>query len=158
MNRTVRLVCSLGLAAVVAAAPALADVWKIDASHSSAQFSVTHLMISTVRGAFGTMSGTVEYDGKSVASIKDQMCLDVHRSDNAVHDRLIDAIDVVGAELRREQPLFANARSVRNALDRARLRQADRHLAAGIVRVDDLSIIEGADIRASRVFQATTEA
>ena len=55
--------------------------------------------------------------------------------------------------LRREQPLFANARSVRNALDRARLRQANRHLAAGVVRVDDLSIIEGSDIRASRVFQ-----
>ena len=58
--------------------------------------------------------------------------------------------------LRREQPLFANARSVRNALDRARLRQANRHLAAGIVKVDDLSIIEGSDIRASRVFQSTT--
>ncbi len=76
MNRTVRLVCSLGLAAVVAAAPALADVWKIDASHSSAQFSVTHLMISTVRGAFGTMSGTVEYDGKSVASVKVDVTID----------------------------------------------------------------------------------
>jgi probable Rubsico expression protein CbbX len=58
--------------------------------------------------------------------------------------------------LRREQPLFANARSVRNALDRARLRQANRHLAAGLVSVDDLSIIEGSDFRASRVFQAST--
>ena len=76
MNRTVRLVCSLGLAAVVAAAPALADVWKIDASHSSAQFSVTHLMISTVRGDFGSMSGTVEFDGKSVGSIKVDATID----------------------------------------------------------------------------------
>ncbi len=76
MNRTLRLACSFGLASIVAAAPALADVWKIDASHSSAQFSVTHLMISTVRGGFGTMSGTVEYDGKSVASIKVDVTID----------------------------------------------------------------------------------
>ncbi len=56
--------------------------------------------------------------------------------------------------LRRVQPHFANARWVRNALDRARLRQADRHVAAGVVRIDDLSVIEAADIRASRVFDA----
>ena len=69
-----------------------------------------------------------------------------------------DARDALGdyLALRREQPHFANARSVRNALDRARLRQANRHLATGIVKIDDLSIIEGTDIRASRVFQSTT--
>ena len=53
-----------------------ADIWQIDGAHSSAQFSVTHLMISTVRGEFGTMSGTVEYDGKSVASIKADVSID----------------------------------------------------------------------------------
>ncbi|MHB1090563.1 MAG: CbbX protein [Ilumatobacteraceae bacterium] len=57
--------------------------------------------------------------------------------------------------LRRQQPHFANARSIRNALDRARLRQANRHLTAGIVKIHDLSVIEGADIRASRVFSTT---
>ena len=69
-----------------------------------------------------------------------------------------DARDALGdyLALRREQPHFANARSIRNALDRARLRQAGRHLSAGIVKVDDLSIIEGSDIRASRVFDSTS--
>jgi probable Rubsico expression protein CbbX len=55
---------------------------------------------------------------------------------------------------RRTQPHFANARSIRNALDRARLRQANRlfeRRAEGISR-DALSTIEDADIRASRVF------
>jgi hypothetical protein len=56
--------------------------------------------------------------------------------------------------LRREQPNFANARSLRNALDRARLRQARRLLEAGIVDADMLMTIEAADIRASRVFDA----
>jgi probable Rubsico expression protein CbbX len=57
--------------------------------------------------------------------------------------------------LRVAQPHFANARSVRNALDRARLRQAsrlftqpDRELSA-----DDLMTIAASDILASRVFQ-----
>jgi probable Rubsico expression protein CbbX len=57
-------------------------------------------------------------------------------------------------ELRRVQPNFANARSVRNALDRARLRQARRLLEAGRVDAEMLMTIEGADIRASRVFDA----
>ena len=76
MTRTVRFVSSLAFAAIAAMAPAAADVWKIDGAHSSAQFSVTHLMISTVRGDFGSMSGTVEFDGKSVGSIKVDATID----------------------------------------------------------------------------------
>jgi probable Rubsico expression protein CbbX len=55
------------------------------------------------------------------------------------------------------QPLFANARSIRNALDRARLRQANRLFAAGDreLTLDALTTIEAEDIRRSRVFQQT---
>ena len=76
----------------------------------------------------------------------------------ATHYRFgADAREAFDAYLQRRitQPHFANARSVRNALDRARLRQAsrlyvdrDRELSA-----DDLSTIEPADILASRVFR-----
>jgi probable Rubsico expression protein CbbX len=59
-------------------------------------------------------------------------------------------------ELRMRQPRFAHARSVRNALERARLRHANRvYEAARIGRVptiEDLVRIEEEDIRASRVF------
>ena len=58
------------LVAVALAAPAAAETWQIDSSHSNVVFSVTHLMISTVRGEFGPPTGTVEYDGKDVSSIK----------------------------------------------------------------------------------------
>jgi hypothetical protein len=53
------------------------------------------------------------------------------------------------------QPHFANARSVRNALDRARLRQASRLFADKDREFtpDDLTTIAEPDIRASRVFQ-----
>jgi probable Rubsico expression protein CbbX len=53
------------------------------------------------------------------------------------------------------QPHFANARSVRNALDRMRLRQASRLFAdrdRALTR-DDLTTLTAADIRASRVFK-----
>jgi probable Rubsico expression protein CbbX len=55
---------------------------------------------------------------------------------------------------RRTQPHFANARSIRNALDRARLRQANRLFAGatGPLNANQLSEIDAADIRASRVF------
>jgi len=56
--------------------------------------------------------------------------------------------------LRRQQANFANARSLRNALDRARLRQARRLLEAGRVDAAMLMTIEAEDIRASRVFDA----
>jgi probable Rubsico expression protein CbbX len=60
-------------------------------------------------------------------------------------------------EKRKLQPHFANARSIRNALDRARLRQANRLFNDAIqhkkhTTADDLSLITEADIRASRVF------
>ena len=58
-------------------------------------------------------------------------------------------------QLRIGQPHFANARSVRNALDRARLRQASRLFAERDRELsrDDLTTIEAQDILASRLFK-----
>ncbi len=56
---------------------------------------------------------------------------------------------------RREQPRFANARSIRNAIDRARLRQAGRLFdRGGVLHRSDLETIEQADLLASRVMGA----
>jgi len=60
---------------------------------------------------------------------------------------------------RKTQPLFANARSIRNALDRIRLRQANR-LVSRLDRVltsEDVMSIEAADVLASRVFAQQEE-
>jgi probable Rubsico expression protein CbbX len=56
--------------------------------------------------------------------------------------------------LRMQKPHFANARSIRNALDRARLRQANRLFAraGGEITREELMTIEAEDLRASRVF------
>jgi polyisoprenoid-binding protein YceI len=53
------------------------NTWSIDSNHSSAGFSVKHMMVSTVRGTLGKVSGTIEYDGKSAASIKADVTIDV---------------------------------------------------------------------------------
>ena len=57
-------------------------------------------------------------------------------------------------KLRKKQPHFANARSIRNAMDRARLRQANRvfNNSEGPIGASFLSQIEDIDIRQSRVF------
>ena len=58
-------------------------------------------------------------------------------------------------DLRMARPRFANARSVRNALERMRLRQANRLVAAGReLGRDDLMTLTEADVRGSRVFAA----
>lgn len=62
-------------------------------------------------------------------------------------------------ERRMQLPFFANARSIRNAIDRARMRQASRlfhGLSRSLTRLD-LMTIEAADITASRVFIGEVE-
>jgi probable Rubsico expression protein CbbX len=60
---------------------------------------------------------------------------------------------------RMQLPFFANARSIRNAIDRARMRQANRLFTGMGQRVSksDLMTIEAEDITASRVFQGEVE-
>ena len=58
--------------------------------------------------------------------------------------------------LRKTQPLFSNARSIRNALDRMRVRQANRLVAdlGRVLNADDIMSLEVSDVLASRVFSA----
>lgn len=67
VSRT-RFLFSAGL--VFFASPALhaqQTTWRIDSNHSGAHFSVRHMMISTVRGEFTGIAGTVLYDPKDSA-------------------------------------------------------------------------------------------
>ena len=50
--------------------------WHIDPQHSSAQFSVKHMMISTVRGQFGGVRGAVVYDPKNPTSATVEATID----------------------------------------------------------------------------------
>jgi polyisoprenoid-binding protein YceI len=99
MNRFTRFVSAAAVVTIVAVAPAAAETWQLDPAHTSAQFSVTHMMVSTVRGAFGATSGTVEYDGTSVASIKvdatiDTTTITTHNEKRDGHLKSPDFFDV----------------------------------------------------------------
>jgi polyisoprenoid-binding protein YceI len=55
---------------------AQAPAWQIDSAHSAAQFAVTHMMVSKVRGQFNKLSGTVNWDGKTFGSASVDIVID----------------------------------------------------------------------------------
>lgn len=60
-----RKILGLLLAIVAVCGSALAaDEYKVDPNHSSVNFSVTHMMVSTVNGRFNTFEGKILYDDK----------------------------------------------------------------------------------------------
>jgi len=75
------------IALLVTAAPAFAQTWQIDTAHSRAQFTVRHLMISNIRGDFGAVTGTVDYDGKDVTKAKVNATIDVKSISTRVEKR-----------------------------------------------------------------------
>lgn len=73
--------------------------YQIDPRHSSAQFAVTHLMISTVRGEFHAVNGTVVFDDSDVAKSSvnvtiDATTVDTREPDRDKHLRSADFFDV----------------------------------------------------------------
>src|SRR5437899_8272834 len=79
---TAGLVAALSLPAGAATAE-----WKIDPQHSSAQFSVRHMAISTVRGAFSKVTGSVVFDDKDVSKSTVEVTIDANSVDTRVPDR-----------------------------------------------------------------------
>jgi polyisoprenoid-binding protein YceI len=53
------------------------NTWTVDSGHSSASFSVKHMLVSTVRGTLGPIKGTIEYDGSTPDSLKADVSIDV---------------------------------------------------------------------------------
>jgi len=94
-----------------------------------------------------------DYSQEELLAIAQKMVEQMnYRLDGAAQEAMRDYIPH-----RVTQPHFANARSIRNALDRSRLRQANRIFASasGPLTASELSEISAADILASRVFNFT---
>jgi len=90
---------ALTLAAL--ASPAAAQTWKIDTAHSSASFTVRHMMVSNVHGRFGKVEGTIVFDGKNIAGVTAQATIDATTitTDNEKRDAHLkspDFFDVAG--------------------------------------------------------------
>lgn len=51
--------------------------WTIDTLHSTAHFAVRHMMIATVRGQFGGVRGSVQFDPKNPTAARVEATIDV---------------------------------------------------------------------------------
>ncbi len=75
--KLIQWAAGIGLAAVLAvSANAGTSTWQIDPKHSDAQFAVTHLMISTVRGEFHSINGTVILDDQNISNSSVNVTID----------------------------------------------------------------------------------
>ena len=72
---------------MVVSAAAQAGTWKIDPNHSAAQFSVRHLGVSTVRGAFMKVSGSASYDPADPSKNSVDVTIDASSVDTRVQMR-----------------------------------------------------------------------
>src|SRR5882672_7777269 len=75
------------------------SVWAIDPAHSNLEFSVRHLMISTVRGRFSSFAGTVTFDeqnpeASAVEAVVDVKSIDTREAQRDEHLRSADFFDV----------------------------------------------------------------
>ena len=69
---------SLTTAALVLSASAFAADYDLDTSHTTAQFAVKHMMVSTVRGTFEKVTGTATIDDKDITKSKASISIDVN--------------------------------------------------------------------------------
>jgi polyisoprenoid-binding protein YceI len=79
--------------------PAWPHEWQIDPTKSTAGFTVKHMMVNTVRGQFGKLTGTVRYDPKnplaaSVQASVDAATVDTQNAKRDTHLRSADFFDV----------------------------------------------------------------
>jgi polyisoprenoid-binding protein YceI len=61
--------------------------WQVDPNHSSAQFAVRHMGISTVRGTFTKLSGVAQYDPASLTNNSVQVTIETASVDTRVEMR-----------------------------------------------------------------------
>ena len=81
-----KLISTLILTLLVSV-PAAAQTWQIDPAHSRAQFTVRHLGIANIRGDFGAVTGTVDFDGKDVTKATVNATIDVNSLTTRVQAR-----------------------------------------------------------------------
>jgi polyisoprenoid-binding protein YceI len=96
-----RAIARTAAAVLFIAAPAAAQstTWTVDSAHSVAEFSVRHMMVSNVKGAFARLTGTANWDGKNLATasvevVIDAASIDTREPKRDAHLRSADFFDV----------------------------------------------------------------
>jgi polyisoprenoid-binding protein YceI len=84
---TLPLAISIAALTFTASTAAQTTTWQIDPAHSSAQFSVKHLGVSTVRGAFTKVSGSAKFDPADPSKVSLEATIDATSVDTRVDMR-----------------------------------------------------------------------
>ena len=61
--------------------------WNIDTTHSSADFTVRHMMVTNVRGSFSNIDGVINFDPANPAASSVDVTIDVNSINTGVNDR-----------------------------------------------------------------------
>jgi polyisoprenoid-binding protein YceI len=86
-----RLTLAATLVAILAVpSPAAVTTWQIDPAHTAAGFSVKHMMISTVRGQFKGVTGTVNWDDQDISKSSVDVTIDANTVDTGEPKRDAD--------------------------------------------------------------------
>jgi len=75
--RMLKFLALATLGALAIPANASATTWDLDPAHSGIEFSVRHMMVSTVKGRFEKVKGTVELDEKDVTKSTVEVTIDL---------------------------------------------------------------------------------
>jgi polyisoprenoid-binding protein YceI len=80
---------ALAVAAAALAVPALAQTsnWRLDEAHTHASFTIRHLVITSVRGEFGKVSGSLVLDEKDVSKSRVEAVIDAASINTRIADR-----------------------------------------------------------------------
>jgi polyisoprenoid-binding protein YceI len=86
MTRTAKVMILAGISLALSMSTT-AETWHLDPPHSAAQFAVRHMGISTVRGTFTKLSGTVDYDRADPSKSSVEVTIDAASVDSRVEMR-----------------------------------------------------------------------
>ena len=75
--RMIKILALTTMGALGIPANASATTWELDPAHSGVEFSVRHMMVSTVKGRFEKVKGTVELDDKDVTKSNVEVTIDL---------------------------------------------------------------------------------
>jgi len=95
-----KLVSGITAGMVLVAGAIQADTWKVDPAHSSVNFSVKHMVISTVRGKFTSFEGEATWNGKDFSAAAVTVTADAKSisTDNQKRDDHLRSSDFFAAD------------------------------------------------------------
>lgn len=111
-----RLFCSfITVVSLTLVGPAQTGNWQIDPMHSSAQFSVRHLGVSTVRGAFTKVSGSAKYDSAEPSKTSLEATIEANSVDTRVEMRDNDLRSPNFLDVQKYPTITFHSRQVKSA-------------------------------------------